>query len=812
MVTVPMMRRSNRLWDLLHSVTSDIRYAVRSFRRSPGVVIVAAISLGLGIGANVSVFSLADVYLFRQLPYPEADRLVRVYKNMPERGFDYNEVSIPDFLDFRDASRTLEIAASYPRDLNLSGTDRPERVEGELTSWDYFQVLRVQPVLGRAFIPEEEIEGRHRVAVISDGLWRRRFGSDPSVVGRTIRLDAVPFTVVGVLPPGFRFGLDYTDVWTPFGLTGNEGRNTNVLGPIGRLRAGATLEAANAELSAIAERLARAYPESHAGWSAGARDLLLDFTPEEARLGLVILWVAVAFVLLIVCANVANLMLARAAGHMRETAVRGALGASRGRIVRQLLTEAMVISAIGGVLGIFLSVAGIRAIVAILPDWIPRLQEMGLDGRVLLYGLVATTVTGIVFGTTPALQSSKADFLQSLKEGGRGVLGSRSGGLRKALAVSQVTLALTLLVGSALLIKGFFRLQAADPGWAGENVLTFRFRLPASEYPGGESVSGFYNSLLPRLEALPGVESVGGISILPMSRSNTNTFYDVVAQEAADPTHRPLAEFRFIVPGYFETMDIATLQGRSFDDRDGIDARPVVIVNEMLAERHWADEDAIGKRVDLWDATREIIGVVENTLDVERTPRPMLYLSAVQYPRTGMGVVLRTSGDPTSLIGAVRAELSALDPDLPLYAVMSMHTLASRGRQLDAVMAQMMAAMAAVALVLSVIGVYGVISYSVSQRTREIGIRMALGAREGSVLRMVLRQGAMLTGIGVTAGIVSALLVARTLSLFLFGVSPFDLVAFATATALLVCCSLLACYFPARRVAKLDPLEVLKYE
>jgi putative ABC transport system permease protein len=769
------------------------------------------VSLGVGVGANVTIFSVVDVYVFRSLPFPDPDQLVHVYSTMPERGWNFNSVSIPVFLDFREQSRTMDIAASYPRDVNLSGGDRPERVGSERTSWNYFELFQVQPILGRTFGPEEEGDGNHRVAILSHGLWQRHFGSDPSLLGQTIQLDAEPFTVIGIMPPDFRFGLTLTDVWTPFGITGEESRGTKRLNPVGRLLPGATVMQANTDVAAIAEQLAEGYPEIHGGWTAGARDLDDYIVPVEARVGMLITSVAAALVLLIACTNVANLMLTRATARVREIAVMGALGASRTRIVRHLFTDSMVVAFLGGILGIVISVAGIRWYISLIPAWAPRVEEVGIDGRVLAFAVIMTTLTGIVFGVAPALRNSLPNFSESLKEGARGVSGGRGSRLRKVLVVSEVTMALTLLVGSALLVRGFFNLQSLNTGWREENVLTFRLSLPQSEYPDGKSVSSFYRPLIQQLETLPGVESAGAISNLPM-QSNSNTLYDVPGQEAPNPQQRPLAEYRFILPGYFPAMDIVSVRGRNFDEGDRPDTRPVAIVNEMLTELHWPNEDPIGKQVEFWGETREIVGVVENTIVYDQVTRPMIFLSAFQSPRNSMSVVLHTSGEPAALVETVRTEVSSLDPNLPLYRIMSMKQVVRESRQMDTLMAKMMAAMAVVALVLSVAGVYGVISCSVAERTQEMGIRMALGAREASVLALVLRQGAALTGIGILVGILSASLVARGMSLWLFGVSPFDAVSFGAAIVILLGSGIAASYFPARRVARLDPLKVLRYE
>ena len=797
-------------WELIRSFVADIHYAMRSFGKHPGAILVAVISLGVGIGANVTIFSVVDVYVFRSLPFLEPDRLVHVYSTMPERGWNFNNVSIPDFVDFREQSRTMDIAASHPGDVNLSGDERPERISAEETSWNYFDVFRVQPILGRTFRPEEEVEGRHRVAIISNGLWQSRFGSDQSILGQTIQLDAEPYTVIGILPPGFRFGLALTEVWIPFGLTGNEG-NGHMLTVVGRLRPGVTLVQASSDVAATAERLAEGYPEERGGWSAGARDLNSHVVPDESLIGMLILSVAAAFVLLIACTNVASLMLTRAAGRTREIAVMGALGASRTRLVRQLLTDSMVVASIGGILGTLMSVVGIRWFMSLMPVWVPRAEEVGIDGRVLAFAVVVTMLTGILFGIAPALKNSLPNFSQSLKDGARGTAGSRGNRIRKVLVVSEVTLALTLLVGSTLLVRGFLSLQAMDTGWNAEHLLTFRLSLPQRDYSEGESVSNFYRALMERVETLPNVESASGTSVLPLL-NGWNTLYDVPGQEAPTPQQRPIAYYRFVHLGYFQTMEIASLSGRDFDERDRPDTRPVVIVNEMLADLHWPNEDPIGLQIDMWGETREIVGVVENTMTLHDRTRPMIFLSTLQSPRNSLSIVVRTTAEPTALTETVRTAVAVLDSNLPLYRVMTLKDLVKERRSMDTLMAKLMAAMAVIALILSVAGVYGVISYSVAQRTQEMGIRMALGAKEGNVLAMVLRQGASLTGMGILIGIVSASLVARGMSLWLFGVSPFDPVSFGGAVFVLLGSSIAACYFPARRVAKLDPLKVLRYE
>ncbi|UCD24327.1 MAG: ABC transporter permease, partial [Gemmatimonadota bacterium] len=706
----------------MDSIFGDIRYTLRSIRKSPGIIAVAVLSLGLGIGANVTIFSAVDVFMFRPLPYPEADRLLHVYSTVPERGWNFNSVSLPDYLDFREQSRTMEVATTYGRDFNLSGGDRPERIDGERASWNYFQVLRIQPIMGRTFRPEEEREGDHHVAILSNGLWRRRFGADPAVIGQSVQLDGESYSIVGVLPPRFQFYESRTEIWTPIPVTGEEHRGNHFMAPVARLAPDATLEQAHAEVATIADRLALEYPETNQGWGAGARELHRQIFSEEFRMGSLIASVAVAFVLLIACANVANLMLTRVAGRGREIAVRGALGAGRGRIVRQLLTEAMIVSLMGGVLGVVLSVAGIRGFVAVMPSWFPRVDEIGLDGRVLLFALIITAVTGILFGIGPSLQNSRSDITDVLKEGGRGNVGAGGDRLRKALVVAEVSLSLTLLVASALLMQAFVKLQRADFGWDKQNLLTFRMALPEQQYPDSLAIESFYRELVPLLRSIPGVESVGGTTIMPM-QGNSNSFFEIPGRESANLRQRPLTETRRVTPGYFRAMGTALVSGRDLGLDDRLDTRPVVVVNEELSERFFPGEDVIGKHINLWGLEREIVGVVRNTLDVNQYPQPMTFMSAFQFPASGMSMVLRAAGEPMSVAEEARSAVMGLDPALPIYRVMTMEDHMNEQQGGNTIMVKVMGVLALVALVLAVVGVYGVMAYSVSQRTQELGIR-----------------------------------------------------------------------------------------
>jgi len=789
----------------------DFRYGLRMLQAHPGFTAVAVFSLALGIGANVSIFSAVDVFMIRPLPYDEPDQLLHVFSTVPERGWTDNVQSVPDFLDIREQSTTMNVATSRGSAYNMAGDDEPERITGDYVSWNFFEVLRVQAVLGRTFRPEEELSGEHRVAVITNRLWNRRFAADREVVGLTILLDDEPYTIIGVLPDDFWYGSMENELYTPIGVTGEESRGNHSWNSFARLEPGATVEQARAEVEQIAARLEEAYPENNEGWSAGVKPLHDEVFDEGFRMGSLISSVSTAFVLLIACANVANLMLTRVAGRGREISVRRALGAGSGRIVRQLLTEATIVSFLGGALGILFAIVGIRGLVTLIPVWFPFRDDLALNGRVLLFALALTALTPILFGILPALQSARPDITDNLKEGSRGNVGGKGDRLRKVLVVAEVSLALTLLVSSALLVQGFFNVRYADFGWTEDNLLTFRVTLPEQSYAEGEMISGFQRRFLSAVEGLPGVESVGGTTRLPL-QGDSNTFYQVPGQEYARLTDRPLASFRYIFPDYFRSMEIPIVSGRTFTDADRPDSRLVVVVTEALAERHWPGEDAVGRQVNFWDESREIVGVVRTTLDVGREPRGMVFLSVLQLPRRDMSFTVRTAGDPGSMTAAIRSELGRLDPNLPMHGVQTMEELRESSQGGETVMAKIMGTLAVIALVLSVVGVYGVMSYTVSQRSQEMGIRMALGAQRFDVMRMVIRQGTVLALIGVVVGIVLASMVTSSLSVFLYGVNPFDPLTFVLVALTLFGAALLATFVPAQRATRVDPLRALRTE
>ncbi len=774
---------------------------------------IAVLSLGIGIGANTTVFSAVDVFMIRPLPYPESDRLYTVWTNNRERGWTQVSYSVPDFVDLREQSRTMSVAATSGASFNLSEGDRPERLTGARVTANFFQVLGVQPAEGRGFLPDEEIEGQHRVAVITDGLWQRRFGGDPAILGSTVLLNGAPHTVVGVMPPRFWYMSPGNDILVPFPISGTESRNSHYVSVLARLNAGFSEEQARDEAVRIATQLAREYPETNAGNSAALITLHDDIFDEGFESGTLISSIAVLFVLLIACANVANLLLTHAAGRDREVAVRTALGANRARIVRQFLTEALILSAAGAALGVGLSVFGIRGLISVMPPWFPRVDEIGLNGRVLWFTLFAAVVSAILVGLAPAIQGARANTVDSLKEGGRGGTAVRGGRLRKALVVGEVSLALALVVCSVLLVQGFVNVRLADRGFDESDVLTFRVALPAESYPDTASTVDFHTQLGQRLQALSGVGTVGATTILP-TEVNSSTSYALPGEDIESDQDRKVTSIRDVTPGYFEALDISVLRGRGIEDRDRADGRRVIVINEAMAERHWPDVDPVGRELIFYSGRKEIVGVVANTNDQtsELGDRPMVFFSAFQDDNRGMSWVVESQVPIETLAGAVRAEVLSLDPNLPAYNIRTFSEVIDESLGGDTIMAKIMSVVAIIALVLALAGVYGVMAYSVSQRRQEMGVRMALGAQNRDVLGMVLRQGSVLAAMGVVIGLAVAFGMARGLSFFLYGVSAFEPVTYGVVAAALLASGVVATFFPARSATKVDPVVALRAE
>jgi len=795
----------------MDSLRQDIKYAFRSLRQAPGVFAVAALSLALGVAVNVTLFAGVDILLLRPLDYPNHSRLVQVWSDNKERGWDQSSISLPDFVDWRKESTTLSFAAYGGGSFNMADGDRPERVSGPRVSPNFFSLLGVTPALGRFFHPEEETPGRGRVVVLTDPFWRNRFAADSGIVGKQIRLDGMEFTIIGVLPKGFRFE-GPSDIYTPLEVPPDASRDNHSYEAIGLLKDGTSLDRANTELNGITSRLAALYPSSNLGMGAHAlmlQDEVVDETPRQAG---IICMVAVTFVLLIACANVANLLLSRAAGRNRELAVRSALGAARGRLIRQMLTESLILAAAGGALGLFLSIAGIKWFATLIPADFPRVENLGLDTRVLIYGFLIILAAGVIAGIAPAFQVTRGSLTEPLKDGGRGgSMGLKHGRLRASLVVAEISLALVLLISAGLLVKSSLKLQYTPLGFAPDHALTFAISLSEREYPDTSQVLTVQEALQARLAGIPGVTAVGAVTRLPMA-GGSGTFYYVEGEPIPEEGRRPVLQYRTASAGYLNAMKISLAKGRELTPADRMGAPKVTVINETLSKRHWPNGDALGHRLVFRSGSYEIVGVVKDVREFgpDDPPPALAYFASAQYVARTLRYVVRTTGDPAGIVAAVREEVAAVERELPPYDMQSLQAHIADQLQGDMIMPKLLALFGAIALVLAVIGVYGVMAYSVSQRTQELGIRRALGAEGGDIVRLVLRQGALLAGLGAVIGLALAFAATRGLSSFLYGVSAFDPVVFSGVTAALVGAAVVASLVPARRATRVDPLVALR--
>src|SRR5215213_4517152 len=814
----------------MNNLIQDIRFGLRMLLKSPSVSIVATIALALGIGANTAIFSVVNAVLLRPLPFPDADSLVAVFETVPQLGRSRGSHSYPNFLDFRAQNTVFERVSSYHGgDFIMTGRGEPARLQGSVVTADLFPLLGVQPMLGRTFLPDEDKPTETgRVVVLSHSLYQRRFGGDPSILNQPITLDGIRFTVVGVMPPSFEFPIqnDPAELWTTIAgdasgkepVTGQRG--AHFLRVIARLKPGVSREQAQAEMETIGARLEQQYPDTNTNRSLRIEPALTALVG-DIRPTLLILLGAVACVLLIACANVANLLLARATGRHKEMAIRSALGASRIRVIRQLLTESVLLSIVGGGAGLLLAVWWSDLLVALGKDDIPRAIHIGMDWRVLGFTLGVSLLTGLIFGLAPAFHSSKTELVDSLKEGGRGTSeGARRNRVRNVLVVTELAIAVILLVGAGLLIQSLWRLRNVNSGLQPENVLTFNVVLPEVKYK-SDKQGQFFIDLKQRRESTPGVQSASAILPLPLSGDRFVISFDIEGRPMAPKDH-PSADFFATGVGYFKTMGIPIVKGRDFDDRDKHGATPVVIITETFARQHFPNEDPIGKRIkpgistyeDEDSTMREIIGVVgdirNRTLSTE--PRAAYYVPQTQVPFSQMVAVVKTNGEPRSLISAVTKQVAGMDQDIPLFGVKSMEEYLSASVAAPRFSTTLLSIFAAVALVLTVVGLYGVMSYSVAQRTNEIGIRLALGAQSRDVLLMIVKQGSTLIVIGLAIGLAGAYLATRAIASLLFGVTAKDPFTFGAVAVLLAIVALLACYVPALRATKVDPMDALRCE
>ena len=806
----------------MESLLSDVRYAARNLLRRPGFTIIAVITLALGIGANTAIFSAVNALLLKPLPFPELDRVVAVWEKLPSRGVMHNEVSAANYLDWKSQTQSYEQFALYRWwSANLTGVDPPERIQGFLVTANFLDTTGIKPIMGRNFLPEENQPGKDAVAIITHSLWQRRFGGDPNILNKTITINSIARTVVGVMPEHFNFPKG-AEVYAPVAMTPEfmKNRGSHTYYVLGRLKPGASIASAQAEFDNITPRLEQQYPETNKGWGAVVFPIVAD-TVRTYDTALWIMMGAVGFVLLIACANVANLMLARASGRQKEIALRTALGASRWRIVRQLLTESLIVALVGGALGVLIGFWGIDALRAANPGeasrFAPGWYQLGINAPVLLFTLGLSLVSGIVFGLAPALQASKTNLNDSLKEGGRQTSGS-SHRLRSSLVVFEFALSLVLLVGAGLLARSFLALVKTDPGFNPDHVLTMNLVLPSAKYKDKAARAAFYDDLVQRVKTQPGVESAAVVNYLPLGGSNSSDSYLVEGEPEPAPGDENDGRYRVASPDYFRTMGISIVRGRGFTDQDKAGAPPVVMVNEAFVRKHWPGADPIGRRIRFYGPLEsapwmQVIGVVadvKHELNVPVTPE--YYLPHAQDPWSGMVLVAKTSVEPGSLAGALRQQVWAIDKDQPVFDVKTMQEVRSTSVAVYSFSSVMLGIFAFVALLLASIGIYGVMAFAVTQRTQEIGIRIALGARSVDVLKLVVKHGMKLALLGMAIGLAGSWAVTRFIEKLLVGVEATDLLTFSVVSVCLLVAAFVACYLPARRATKVDPLVALRYE
>jgi predicted permease len=802
----------------MENLLNDLRYGMRSFLKRPGFLAIAVSTLALGIGATTTMFTVVNSVLLRPLPFPNPEQIVLFDAINPGAGVIHSNMSAPDILDWQQQSQSFEqIAAYITGGVFVSTGDETERLRAAGVSAEFFPLFRTNALHGRWIDASEVKQGAEPVAVISYALWQRRFGGNLNVVNSKVTVNGTATTVVGVMPPGFSYPTD-SDFWTalPLDPAGpRDNRNTYV---IGRLKSNMPLSQAQTELDTINQRLAQNYDVTNRGWSVRITELR-ERLVGDTRTSLLILLGAVAAVLLIACANVANLLLARAAYRQKEIAVRTALGASRARVVRQLLTESVLLSTISGLLGLGLSVWLLRLWISITAAGSPRVDEIAIEWRVFAFSLGVTVLAGLLFGLVPALHTSRPDLNETLKESGR--QGSLSGTRNRAgslLIVSEIAISFMLLVCAGLLIKSFVRLRQIDPGFKSDNVLAMRMTLTPGKYPQGEPRAQIYRQLMDQVKATPGVQSAGAVASLPLGGDTFNVWRSLIREgRPATPEEETNAQYLLVEGDYFQTLSIPLKAGRFFEVRDNLQATKVVIINEKLARDLWPNEDPIGKRFTIWrdeKFPREIVGVVGDLKQsLDKDPGNQMYVPYAQDPTWGsLSLVARTSGEPEAMAGAVREAIRSVDKTIPTYNLKTMDDVVSTSAAPRRQPMMLLSVFAGVAMLLAMLGIYGITSYYVTQRTHEIGVRMALGAQIVDVLKLVLRRAMLLAVVGIGIGIAGAVAVTRYLATLLFGVQPVDVVTFGAVALALMVVALIACVVPARRAAKIDPLIALRYE
>jgi len=802
------------------TLLQDLRIGARLLLRAPGFTAVAVAALAIGIGANTAIFSVVNTLLLKPLPYGEPDRLATIWEHNIPRDRKNNVVSPGNYIHWRELNTTFEDIAAVGMTFNttLTGDGDPTEVPFQYVSWNFFPIIGVSPSVGRAFTAAED-NPQSRVVVISDHLWRTRFSGDPAILQRSITVDGQPHTVLGVMPPGFSY-LDKTvDLWRPLPFTVAQARTPRGrwLATLGKVKPGVAMEQAQRDMARVHEQLTRQFPEFNTGWTARVVPLREQLTG-TVRPALYVMLGAVAFVLLIACANVANLLLARATARQRELAVRSALGAGRGRLIRQLLAESLVLACAGGAAGLLLGWWGLHLLRVVVAERIPiqRLDMVGVDGSVLIFTVAASMLSGVFFGLIPAFSASSSSLLALMKEGGRTGSSARGKRARSAFVVVEVALALVLLVGAGLLVRSFIHLLNVDAGFNTDRTITMRVSLPNARYRERTQQTQFFDRLMERIRALPGVQSAGGINFLPLTGLGSATDYEVIGDAPAPLGQEPVADVRVITGDYFRAMGIPLVRGRFFST-DPSDATNKIIINEAMARRHWPDQDPIGKRVKVsWNDPREdeIVGVVGDVIhmSLDAKVRAMTYWPLARFPYSSLTLAVRTSGEPGSIANAVTGAVREIDNDLAVVDIRSMDEVVSRSVAERRLMMVMLAIFAGAALVLAAVGIYGVIAYSVTQRTQEIGIRVALGAQRSHVLKMVVGQAVALALAGIVLGGAAAFVLTRFMRDMLFEVKPFDPLTFAAVAVALAAVAALASFIPGRRATRVDPVIALRAE